>query len=389
MKIRPIKAIVGALLCGVLLLLPVGAQAQSLLDDLDDSQIYRLVDEQGNHLTSRAARIYVDDEYISSDNQLYIVTQVDDAQHIAVARHAGAEPPVDKNKAQEVFALAESAENGDAALDEAQSDRRKLICMYSTHSDESYVPTDGEASLLEDAGIYDVNEAFKEELEKLGIEVILDETSHLPHDTKAYSRSRRTAEELLKNRPDALLDIHRDGIPDENEYLTEVDGEETSKIRLLVGRSNPNADANREFAKQIKQTADEKYDGLIKDIFIGKGNYNQELYPQAILLEFGTHTLDKELVLNSTPMMADVLNTVLFADTAQAAPIENTAEQKESEDNKAGGTGILWLVIIAVVGGLIYALISTGTLKNLPDKLKRGMSEITGGMMGKKKDGEK
>lgn len=383
------KHLLSALLCGILLLLPVKVQAQSLLDDIDDSQIYRLVDEQGNYLTSRASRIYVDDEYISSDNQLYIVMQVDDAQRTAVARHAGAEPPVDLNKAREVFALAESAENGDAALEEAQGDRKKLICMYSTHSDESYVPTDGEASLLEDAGIYDVNEAFKAELEKLGIEVILDETSHLPHDAKAYSRSRRTAEELLKNRPDALLDIHRDGIPDENEYLTEVDGEETSKIRLLVGRSNPNADANREFAKQIKQTADEKYDGLIKDIFIGKGNYNQELYPQAILLEFGTHTIDKDLVLNSTPMMADVLNTVLFSDTAQAAPIENTAEAKDAEDNKAGGTGILWLVIIAVVGGLIYALISTGTLKNLPDKLKRGMSELTGGMMGKKKNGEK
>jgi len=338
----------------------------------DDSAVYTIKDLEGNYITSRAGRIYMDDEYISADNQLYVVVQVNDDTHTAVAAHMGSEPPVNAAKAQEVFAYAE-----------ANSEKRRLICMYSTHSDESYVPTDGESSLLKDAGIYDVNEAFKKELEKLGVEVILDETSHLPHDAKAYSRSRRTAEELLKKSPDALLDIHRDGIPDPSEYETEVDGEETSKVRLLVGRSNPNADANREFAKQIKEVADEKYDGLIKDIFIGKGNYNQELYPQAILLEFGTHTLDKDLVINSTPMMADVMTTVLYGDTAKASPSEN--ENKDANDNKAGGSGMIWIVVIAVIGGLVYALISTGTLKNLGSKVKDGFNEVTGGALGRKK----
>lgn len=354
-----------------LLLLPVPIALAE--EETDDSSVYTMTDLEGNYITSRAGRIYMDDEYISSDNQLYIVVQVNDETHTAIAAHMGEEPPVNAAKAQEVFASADSGNTGG----------RRLICMYSTHSDESYVPTDGKASLLEDAGIYDVNEAFKRELEKLGIEVVLDETSHLPHDAKAYSRSRRTAEDLLKKSPDALLDIHRDGIPDPNEYETEVDGEETSKVRLLVGRSNPNADANREFAKQIKEVADEKYDGLIKDIFIGKGNYNQELYPQAILLEFGTHTLDKDLVINSTPMMADVMSTVLYGDTASAAPAET--DEKDKADNKAGGSGIIWILVVAVLGGLTYALISTGTLRNLGTKISRGVSEVTGGALGKKK----
>ncbi|MBQ2956588.1 MAG: stage II sporulation protein P [Clostridia bacterium] len=357
------------LILGLLVLLPLSCPAESIEDD---GSVYRMIDLNGEYITSRAGRIYVNDEYISSDNRLYVVVQVDDAQHTAVAAHVGDEPPVNLTKAQEVFAAAA-----------ADAGPRRLICMYSTHSDESYVPTDGEASLLEDAGIHDVTAAFKKELEKYGIEVILDTTSHLPHDAKAYSRSRRTAEELMKESPDALLDIHRDGIPDKSEYETEVDGEETSKIRLLVGRSNPNADANREFAKQIKEVADEKYDGLIKDIFIGKGNYNQELYPQAILLEFGTHTLDKDLVLNSTPLMADVMNTVLYGDSASASPSDETSSNDEK--NKAGGSGILWLVIVAAVGGLVYALISTGTLGNLGSKLKSGFNEVTGGALGKNK----
>ena len=38
-------------------------------------------------------------------------------------------------------------------------------------------------------------------------------TPHDPHDAMAYDRSRRTAAELLKKNPIALLDIHRDAVP--------------------------------------------------------------------------------------------------------------------------------------------------------------------------------
>lgn len=361
------------LLSALLLLLAFPSAAFALEDEsFDDSSVYTLIDQDGERLTSRAGRIYVDDQYISADNQLYVVVQVNDGERLAVASHLGEEPPVDLIKAREVFAAAEESDS-----------KRRLVCMYSTHSDESYVPTDGQSSLVENAGIYDVNAALKEALQKLGVEVILDETSHLPHDAKAYSRSRRTAEELLKKSPDALLDIHRDGIPDPDEYETQVDGEETSKVRLLVGRSNPNSAANREFAKQLKAVADEKYEGLVKDIFIGKGNYNQELYPQAILLEFGTHTLDKDLAIRSTPMMADVISTVLYGDSASATPADG-----EQEQNKAGGLGVFWLVIIAALAGLTYALLSTGTLKNLVAKFKSGFSEITGGATRRRRNGK-
>ena len=60
---------------------------------------------------------------------------------------------------------------------------------------------------------------------------------------------------------------------------------------------------------QLKSVADEYYPGLIKDIFIGKGNYNQEILPDSVLLEFGTHVSDKEQVLTSTKYMADVITS--------------------------------------------------------------------------------
>ena len=337
-------------------------------DELDGDVLYRMVDVSGQAVMTLDGRIYEGDEYISSDNQLYVVISVDDRAQQAVAMPMGAEPAYDAEKARAVFASADKRQ-------EADGDGKKLVAFYSTHSDESYEKGDGAASLTQNAGIYDVDRALKKALEAKGVTVKLDTTTHLPHDTKAYSRSRRTAEELLKLAPDALLDIHRDGIPDESEYETEVDGEETSKVRLLVGRSNPNADANREFAKQIKSVADEKYDGLIKDIFIGKGNYNQELYPRSILLEFGTHTLDKELAVDATGYMADVLATVLYGDSASAEGAAKSA--------KGAGSGIFWAIFIIVLAGLAYVLLSTGTLQNLGSKISHGASELTGGLIGK------
>ena len=357
-----------ALLVALLALAPTAAKAQQTDPQTvyDDSQIYQIYDTQGNYLTSRAGRVYAEDEYIAGDNKLYRIVETDDGAGRATAEYLGYEP-----------------ENGAAAfkmIGEARAQGEdKLICMYSTHSDESYEPNDGASSKIKGAGIYDVGNALKENLEAKGIEVHYSEDTFLPHDSGAYRRSRSTAEELLKHTPAALLDLHRDGIPDPGEYEHQVQGEEVSKVRLLVGRSNANADANRAFAKEIKRTADEKYPGLIKDIYIGKGNYNQELYPKALLLEFGTHTTDKEEAIQSTQYMADVLDDVLFGGTAQAAA---------PQESKAGGKGIAWLVGGVVLAVIIYILAATGSFKAIGQKLGRGASELTGGMVGKKPDDE-
>lgn len=371
------------LMLALMLALPVTARAKAAQSvstqapEADaDENVWTIYDEDGQYLTSIYGRVYLDDEYISSDNRLYRIIEVDDSKRTAVAQYIGQESLIEPDN--------------EAVATVAQESKR-LIGIYSTHSDESYIPTDGAESKEKDAGIYDVDEALKKALEERGIKVELDTTTHLPHDAGAYRRSRSTAARLLKSQPAALLDIHRDGIPDPDEYVQKIEDEDATKVRLLVGKSNPNADANRKFAKQIKAAADEMYPDLIKDIYIGKGDYNQELAPRAILLEFGTHTIKKERAIKSTAYMADVLERVLFGSTAKAegaagadadaAGAETTAE--------AGGSGaawgILWVVGIALAAIVGYGLITTGSFSGMWDKVKRGASETTGGLLGKKR----
>ena len=371
------------LMLALMLALPVTARAEAAQSvstqapEADaDENVWTIYDEDGQYLTSIYGRVYLDDEYISSDNRLYRIIEVDDSKRTAVAQYIGQESLIEPDN--------------EAVATVAQESKR-LIGIYSTHSDESYIPTDGSESKEKDAGIYDVDEALKKALEERGIEVELDTTTHLPHDAGAYRRSRSTAARLLKSQPAALLDIHRDGIPDPDEYVQKIEDEDATKVRLLVGKSNPNADANRKFAKQIKAAADEMYPDLIKDIYIGKGDYNQELAPRAILLEFGTHTIKKERAIKSTAYMADVLERVLFGSTAKAEGAANAdADAAGSETTaEAGGSGaawgILWVVGIALAAIVGYGLITTGSLSGMWNKVKRGASETTGGLLGKKR----
>ena len=371
------------LMLALMLALPVTARAEAAQSvstqapEADaDENVWTIYDEDGQYLTSIYGRVYLDDEYISSDNRLYRIIEVDDSKRTAVAQYIGQESLIEPDN--------------EAVATVAQESKR-LIGIYSTHSDESYIPTDGAESKEKDAGIYDVDEALKKALEERGREVELDTTTHLPHDAGAYRRSRSTAARLLKSQPAALLDIHRDGIPDPDEYVQKIEDEDATKVRLLVGKSNPNADANRKFAKQIKAAADEMYPDLIKDIYIGKGDYNQELAPRAILLEFGTHTIKKERAIKSTAYMADVLERVLFGSTAKAEGAANAdANAAGSETTaEAGGSGaawgILWVVGIALAAIVGYGLITTGSFSGMWNKVKRGASETTGGLLGKKR----
>ena len=140
-------------------------------------------------------------------------------------------------------------------------------------------------------------------------------------------------------------------------------------VRLFVGRSNPNGDENRAFAQEIKAVADEEYPGLVKDIYIGKGNYNQELYPRALLLEMGTHEIEKEKAMASTDYIADVISEVLYGESAKA---------EESAEQSGAASGVFWVIGAVIVIAVVYALASTGRLSAIWDKIRRAGSEMTG-----------
>ena len=359
----------------LILLLPSLAAAET--------EIYTLYDEQGHLLTRICGECESGDEYITRDNQHYRIQKVDTNAQTAIAEHLG---PADM---PDVSWL--NMEDSQPVASIGQ----KKIALYCTHSDESYIEGDGTESVEGSGGIYDIAHAFGSALEEMGVTVEISDVTHLPHDAGAYRRSRQTAMDLLKSAPNGIFDIHRDGIPDPEEYRTTVGNQEMSMVRLLVGKSNQNNEANMSFAKQIKAIADKTQPGLIKDIYMGKGSYNQDLAPRSVLLEFGTHTLPKELVLNSVKPMSEVVYKALFGGVVGSAGTSDASSKSSAKSNdssqsassaKEDNTGAGWIIwlILALVGGLgLFAFLSTGG-KGGMHKWGRSFSEMTGGLFGKK-----
>ena len=193
-----------------------------------------------------------------------------------------------------------------------QAGKNSHVVVYHTHSDESFLPTSGTASKPGNGDIYRVGDAFSNTLLSAGISVTHSRNAHDPHDINAYHRSRRTSVSLLKEQPDAAFDLHRDSAPPAA-YWTTINGLDTARTMIVIGQSNPNQNTNVEYARAIKAQADALYPGLMRGISMGRGSYNQDLYPTAILFEIGTEQLPLSMSQNAARCLGDVLTRVIGA----------------------------------------------------------------------------
>ncbi len=360
--------------------------APTVLAEQEMEKGYYIVYEEGTNkkIFSTARVLSVGDQYLNEQNILYEIVKISGNKAYAKFKEE-----VDIEQALE---LPESQVAAEIFQDKqdikiSSEKKEKVVAIYHTHSDESYIPTDGKASIPYKGGIFKVGSALKTALEKKGIKVIQSYQPHDPHDSMAYQRSRRTATELLKNAPDAIIDIHRDGVPAE-EYQGQVKGQTIAKMQLVVGRQNPQLNTIDNFAKQIKATADKKYPGLIKGIFYGKGGFNQDLYPRSILIEAGTYTNSRYKAQDGANILADVIATTLYGeDYEKEIDLSGRKTTEVPKEGKNTFKTLLWVIGLVIVGFGGYMLISTGGINELSAKLK-SLSSRKSTLNEKKKDND-
>jgi len=326
-------------------------------NDMPANTYCSLVDEQNRVIHQTGTQVYAGDVYIAADNSKYKVVEV--TGNTARCIYQGQENMPVLDTAWVDQSLLEGA-----AVPVIGKKSKGTIAVYHTHSDESYVPSDGKESINGNGGIYDVGEVFVKQLKAQGFNVIYNKNNHNPHDINAYNRSRKTASTLLKQTPTAIIDVHRDAVPP-GEYQAQVKGQNVTKIKLVVGRTNPNSQTNLQFAKKLKATMDKVTPGLSEGIYMGKGDYNQDLSPRAMLIEVGAHTNSKEEAEKGVKLFAQVLPAALgMASTSGTAANTGTAAQKPAAQDDQGSTTTL-IILIAVVAIVIggYFLLNRGPSK--------------------------
>lgn len=355
----------------------------------DSKNYFTVYDENDKVLLLKGGEINQGDKYLSSDNKLYEITSVDNDKKQAKAKFI---------RDEELPKYNVSSKKTLNTMLVANAQTKKVIGLYHTHNDESYYTPDGVDSVYGKGGIHDVGSALASNFEKLGVDVIYREDLHLPHNSGAYTRSQVTATALLDSGANAIFDIHRDSTK-RDYYLTKVNGKQMSSIRMVVGMASANYEENKNFAYSIKSYADEVYEGLIKDIYFGKGNYNQQLSSRAMLFEMGCENIEKDYAIASTEYLAKTLDVVLYGSDGASEKSLNDVSLTGSDGEESVIKGIAFssenstvnsnetlIVVLSVVGvSLLTLAIVLIFSKKARYKVGRFFSQMFAGIFGKKK----
>lgn len=196
------------------------------------------------------------------------------------------------------------------------------ILIYHTHSRESFVdsvPGD------ENSGILGAGEYLATLLrEQYGYNVIHNTDCFDEERDYAYSNSLPAIEALLEEYPsiEAVIDLHRDAMPEDRRLVTDIQGRPTAQFMFFNGLcrtkkgaieqlENPYLADNLALSFQMQAACNEYYPGIARRIYLKAYRYNMHLCPKSLLIELGAQNNTEEEIRNACEPLAHVLDLVL------------------------------------------------------------------------------
>lgn len=172
------------------------------------------------------------------------------------------------------------------------------ILIYHSHSQETFA--DSREGKTEDT-IVGVGDYLAQLLtENYGYQVMhvteeFDLAGGELDRSKAYDYARAWLEPVLEEKPSIqiLIDLHRDGVPEDRHLVTEINGKPTAQIMFYNGLShtinsgdlsylpNPYIQDNLAFSFQLEYQAALYYPELYRGIYLAGLRYNLHLRPRA------------------------------------------------------------------------------------------------------------
>lgn len=202
------------------------------------------------------------------------------------------------------------------------------ILIYHTHSQESFA--DSREGEPEDTVIGVGNYLAKLLTEQYGYQVLhVTDTFDLFDGeldrNRAYDAARESIQQILQETPsiEVIIDLHRDGVPEDRHLVTSINGKDTAQILFYNGLSytrsqgavsylpNPYIQQNLAFSFQLDYQSEQYFPGFSRGIYLAGLRYNLHLCPRALLLEAGAQTNTIQEVKNAMEPFAGLLNQVL------------------------------------------------------------------------------
>ena len=202
------------------------------------------------------------------------------------------------------------------------------ILIYHTHSQEEFidsVPGDASTTIV---GVGDyLTKILKENYgyNVLHVTDTFDIVDGKLDRNQAYNYAQERISQVLGENPsiEVIIDLHRDGVADNQRLVTEANGKQTAKVMFFNGLSrtkqngeisylpNPYIQDNLAFSLQMMLACEKYYPDFARTIYLRGYRYNLHLRPKTLLVECGAQTNTVEEEMNAMEPLADVLNKVL------------------------------------------------------------------------------
>lgn len=194
------------------------------------------------------------------------------------------------------------------------------ILIYHTHSRESFADS---VAGDENSGILGAGEYLATLLREYGYNVIHNTDCYDEERDYAYSNSLPALEAILEEYPsiEAVIDLHRDAMPEDRRLVTDIQGRPTAQFMFFNGLcrtkkgaieqlENPYLADNLALSFQMQAACNEYYPGIARRIYLKAYRYNMHLCPKSLLIELGAQNNTEEEIRNACEPLAHVLDLV-------------------------------------------------------------------------------
>lgn len=197
------------------------------------------------------------------------------------------------------------------------------ILIYHSHSQEGFADSiPGDVSTT----IVGAGEKLTRLLEEeYGFDVLHHTGVYdYPSRDEAYSNALPAIEQVLEENPtiQVVIDLHRDAVAEGTKLVTTIDGKDYARFMFFNGicrstkgpityLNNPYLKENLAFSFQSQVIAESYFPGITRKIYLKAWRYNMHFKPRNMLIELGAQTNTVEEIMNTTEILAFVINEVL------------------------------------------------------------------------------
>lgn len=207
---------------------------------------------------------------------------------------------------------------------EKNSDIKKpRVYIYNSHQLENYSNSNFEVYNIT-PNVMVASYLLKEKLDEKNIEALVEEAdfnNYLKQNNwdynYSYKASRYYIEEAIKKYSslEYFIDLHRDAIKHANSTVV-IGDKSYAKVLFVVGLENPNYKENLNLVNTINNNINTTYPGLSRGIVKKSGPnvngvYNQDVSPNAILIEIGGYENKIEEVYNTVLILSEILGEII------------------------------------------------------------------------------